>query len=167
MAAELEADQMVLLERGGRAAQAVRAQLLDLQMGRVVGRRANRPRPAAGADGRADRRLGDLRVENPGGERPARRKDRPGPTAARQHCDREEREAEQSEERRERAHVASLGNSSNLIRAKSVTFRPQAAWRHAPGMIRTCDLSLRRAALYPLSYGRSGAQCSGIQDLRA
>jgi folate-binding protein YgfZ len=25
----------------------------------------------------------------------------------------------------------------------------------APGMIRTCDLSLRRAALYPLSYGRS------------
>ena len=26
--------------------------------------------------------------------------------------------------------------------------------RHAPGMIRTCDLCLRRAALYPLSYGR-------------
>ena len=25
----------------------------------------------------------------------------------------------------------------------------------APGMIRTCDLCLRRAALYPLSYGRS------------
>ena len=30
----------------------------------------------------------------------------------------------------------------------------------APGMIRTCDLCLRRAALYPLSYGRSGGQCS-------
>ncbi len=28
---------------------------------------------------------------------------------------------------------------------------------YAPGMIRTCDLSLRRAALYPLSYGRSEA----------
>src|SRR5205085_1636603 len=28
--------------------------------------------------------------------------------------------------------------------------------QHAPGMIRTCDLCLRRAALYPLSYGRSG-----------
>ncbi len=26
----------------------------------------------------------------------------------------------------------------------------------APGMIRTCDLCLRRAALYPLSYGRWG-----------
>jgi hypothetical protein len=29
---------------------------------------------------------------------------------------------------------------------------------YAPGMIRTCDLSLRRAALYPLSYGRSEAK---------
>ena len=29
-------------------------------------------------------------------------------------------------------------------------------WRgDAPGTIRTCDLCLRRAALYPLSYGRS------------
>ena len=28
---------------------------------------------------------------------------------------------------------------------------------HAPGKIRTCDLCLRRAALYPLSYGREGA----------
>ena len=28
--------------------------------------------------------------------------------------------------------------------------------RGAPGMIRTCDLCLRRAALYPLSYGRAG-----------
>src|SRR5438270_2849302 len=27
-------------------------------------------------------------------------------------------------------------------------------------MIRTCDLCLRRAALYPLSYGRPVAQCS-------
>ena len=27
----------------------------------------------------------------------------------------------------------------------------------APGKIRTCDLCLRRAALYPLSYGRRGA----------
>ena len=27
----------------------------------------------------------------------------------------------------------------------------------APGMIRTCDLCLRRAALYPLSYGRGVA----------
>ena len=26
---------------------------------------------------------------------------------------------------------------------------------HAPGKIRTCDLSLRRRALYPLSYGRN------------
>ena len=27
-------------------------------------------------------------------------------------------------------------------------------------MIRTCDLCLRRAALYPLSYGRAAPQCS-------
>ena len=27
-------------------------------------------------------------------------------------------------------------------------------------MIRTCDLCLRRAALYPLSYGRPGGQSS-------
>jgi hypothetical protein len=29
-------------------------------------------------------------------------------------------------------------------------------------MIRTCDLCLRRAALYPLSYGRFGKQCSRV-----
>ncbi len=28
----------------------------------------------------------------------------------------------------------------------------------APGKIRTCGLCLRRAALYPLSYGRSGSE---------
>jgi hypothetical protein len=33
------------------------------------------------------------------------------------------------------------------------------AWlSHAPGTIRTCDLCLRRAALYPLSYGRESRQ---------
>jgi hypothetical protein len=37
---------------------------------------------------------------------------------------------------------------------------------HAPGMIRTCDLSLRRAALYPLSYGRAlkTNQCSAVEN---
>jgi SAM-dependent methyltransferase len=30
----------------------------------------------------------------------------------------------------------------------------------APGTIRTCDLCLRRAALYPLSYGRGEGKCS-------
>src|SRR6185503_6837587 len=32
---------------------------------------------------------------------------------------------------------------------------------HAPGTIRTCGLSLRRAALYPLSYGHAKRECSG------
>ena len=32
--------------------------------------------------------------------------------------------------------------------------------RDAPGMIRTCDLCLRRAALYPLSYGREEPKSS-------
>jgi hypothetical protein len=31
----------------------------------------------------------------------------------------------------------------------------------APGMIRTCDLCLRRAALYPLSYGRVAVSVAG------
>ena len=30
--------------------------------------------------------------------------------------------------------------------------------RGAPGKIRTCDLCLRRAALYPLSYGRGACE---------
>ncbi len=38
---------------------------------------------------------------------------------------------------------------------------PVAVWRkparYAPGRNRTCDLALRRRALYPLSYGRGGA----------
>jgi hypothetical protein len=45
--------------------------------------------------------------------------------------------------------------------------RPGVTWRsrrkrgrYAPGMIRTCDLCLRRAALYPLSYGRLAVKCS-------
>ena len=33
---------------------------------------------------------------------------------------------------------------------------PRPAGSHAPGRIRTSDLALRRRALYPLSYGRSG-----------
>jgi hypothetical protein len=36
----------------------------------------------------------------------------------------------------------------------------------APGRSRTCDLCLRRAALYPLSYGRSGTQCSFAGQIR-
>jgi hypothetical protein len=35
--------------------------------------------------------------------------------------------------------------------------QPFAGSGDAPVKIRTCDLCLRRAALYPLSYGRSGA----------
>src|ERR1700709_957970 len=35
-------------------------------------------------------------------------------------------------------------------------------FRSAPGKIRTCDLSLRRRALYPLSYGRLRLQTGGF-----
>ena len=42
---------------------------------------------------------------------------------------------------------------SLTYRAISLTCR--SFW-DAPGKIRTCDLCLRRAALYPLSYGRPG-----------
>ena len=36
----------------------------------------------------------------------------------------------------------------------------------APGKIRTCDLCLRRAALYPLSYGRLGASSVAVPPMR-
>jgi L-Ala-D/L-Glu epimerase len=36
---------------------------------------------------------------------------------------------------------------------------------HAPGRIRTCDLALRRRALYPLSYGRVRASVTPIRAL--
>jgi hypothetical protein len=43
---------------------------------------------------------------------------------------------------------------------RSATKSESAPERHrpadAPGRIRTCDFRLRRAALYPLSYGRRG-----------
>src|SRR3954453_10472984 len=41
-----------------------------------------------------------------------------------------------------------------LTEREKAAFR--AGSRDAPGRIRTCDLALRRRALYPLSYGRSG-----------
>ena len=41
---------------------------------------------------------------------------------------------------------------------------PAKANLHAPGKIRTCDLSLRRRALYPLSYGRRGRLMDAIPE---
>jgi hypothetical protein len=72
MAAELEADQVVLLEAAERSAQPVLAQLPHLQLVRVRRRRADRPRPAAHADRVADRRLRDGRVERARRARPVR-----------------------------------------------------------------------------------------------
>src|SRR5262249_9389773 len=43
----------------------------------------------------------------------------------------------------------------------------QAINRHAPGVIRTRDLSLRRRALYPLSYGRNVAESIGFSAFPA
>ena len=42
--------------------------------------------------------------------------------------------------------------------------RLRAVRRNAPGKIRTCDLCLRRAALYPLSYGRGEGKSSCATD---
>ena len=38
---------------------------------------------------------------------------------------------------------------------RSAPLRASLPTSDAPGTIRTCDLCLRRAALYPLSYGRA------------
>src|SRR6478735_6262955 len=63
------------------------------------------------------------------------------------------------------------GSGSNSVRASvtsgeyepSTEARGETWFPHvdAPGTIRTCGLSLRRAALYPLSYGRAKGECSG------
>jgi hypothetical protein len=49
-----------------------------------------------------------------------------------------------------RGDLSSPATSSSTPQIRSHKRIPQ----HAPGKIRTCDLSLRRRALYPLSYGR-------------
>ena len=61
---------------------------------------------------------------------------------------------------RSRAAQLRGGDTGGTIRTNRAGFGnstpPKTAWlTHAPGTIRTCDLCLRRAALYPLSYGRS------------
>src|SRR5215218_10030876 len=68
--AELEADQMVLLERGRRPAQAVLAQALALEVVGVGDGRADGARPAAPADRRANRRLSHAGVQHTGRQRP-------------------------------------------------------------------------------------------------
>jgi hypothetical protein len=66
MAAEREADQVVLLVIGQRAADPVFTHLFRFQLVRVARRRADRPRPAAHADGRVDVRLRHVGVEHTG-----------------------------------------------------------------------------------------------------
>src|SRR5256886_7902942 len=46
-------------------------------------------------------------------------------------------------------------------RSRQVPSIPLNQAVYAPGRNRTCDLALRRRALYPLSYRRSGAKSSG------
>src|SRR5205085_9769846 len=58
-------------------------------------------------------------------------------------------EAEHARRVRHARRVPASSSPKTLVRAE--------VRADAPGMIRTCDLCLRRAALYPLSYGREGA----------
>ena len=45
-----------------------------------------------------------------------------------------------------------------FVLSGQLEFHPSSATaRNAPGRNRTCDLSLRRRTLYPLSYGRAGS----------
>src|SRR5712691_10952436 len=62
-AAELEADEVVLLVGMRAAALAVRAHLPELELTRVARGRPDRPCPARDADRPADRRLGHVGVE--------------------------------------------------------------------------------------------------------
>src|SRR5207344_63661 len=51
--------------------------------------------------------------------------------------------------------------TGSLWTAAARNARRTQARGNAPGKIRTCGLCLRRAALYPLSYGRGTTQSSG------
>src|SRR6266511_5833567 len=72
VAAELEADQMVLLVVGGGAAAPIRLHLLDLELARVARWRPDRPRPALTTDRLADRGLRNAGVRDARGQRPVR-----------------------------------------------------------------------------------------------
>ena len=63
--------------------------------------------------------------------------------------------AEDLDERRVLAPGLRLELVVQLVHARRIrALLTGGRHRHAPGTIRTCDLCLRRAALYPLSYGR-------------
>ena len=69
--------------------------------------------------------------------------------------------------RRQRGSAAPLitdDRSSNFPCAGLPSREVRSTFRdYAPGKIRTCDLCLRRAALYPLSYGRvAGFSVAGV-----
>jgi hypothetical protein len=95
VAAELEADQMILLVVRRRAGEAVQRHLLELELRRVARRRADRSRPAVHADRAADRRLRDVGVERPRRQGGARKDGRhvclvlaePGQRREEQRCD--------------------------------------------------------------------------------
>jgi hypothetical protein len=67
--------------------------------------------------------------------------------------------------RHELGHVQAKQRPEGLSqRIGGVGEKPRLAgcFRDAPGKIRTCDLSLRRRALYPLSYGRGSPSLRGV-----
>ena len=69
----------------------------------------------------------------------------------------EARHAEQprDDEQPDSAHVDGLGVELEAVEPSLRAFEHLAPLQGTPGRIRTFDLCLRRAALYPLSYGRS------------
>ncbi len=114
IAANLEADQVILLVRRRRAVQSVRAHLRQLQLVRVVDRRTNRRRPAAYADGRADRRLRDVRVEN------ARHARQHAPGRGRGTMKAQRERKDEQRDRREHEHVADGHAADGTARASFV-----------------------------------------------
>ena len=54
-------------------------------------------------------------------------------------------------------HAMLVADHSDTADRTTEPFPLELAALDAPGRNRTCDLVLRRHALYPLSYGREGA----------
>jgi hypothetical protein len=62
--------------------------------------------------------------------------------------------------RHARLRLKSVSPESRTVESRHARESGRTFDGSAPGKIRTCDLCLRRAALYPLSYGRAAVKCS-------
>ena len=117
----------------------------------TVARCPSSGRAATSARSRSSATCAERRRSRPDRGRPLRARPRGLPR----------RRHEPPAERRGRGGGRQLAARGNPCCGSSAS-RRLANRRGAPGKIRTCDLCLRRAALYPLSYGRGEGKSSDL-----